>query len=414
MDSEEKALLKEARAKARRRREKRRERKRRKAAMRGCRAEFDYGGWKGWNVWRREVWALREEVEKELSERGRGRGRVLTRSRTRGGREASGELGRVRGRAWCAEVYTGEEAEGAEDYSLCENESGGHDELETRGRSRGRSRDQREDCRGGKRVGNCWLDCDFPSQCHNERKAEREWQEKLIEMRRLDAEWMEREMDRDLNIALEEQDPAEGAGDSGCMDVDPDEYGGRKRRKSFGDFGEDDEVYMAGVGEWDEDEDGDTVMSDADMDFESEDDANAWAGFDPVSGKKSGSYIQSHDIPIGLAITTDAATYPSIEGEETKINFTASGDKTGLENLGPIGVDSDGLGEVGYQLSHIRSIRRKSIEGSSGESPPSSPLKECSFGCEDLVGGDLGVKSARDSSVEDEHQVWKHIHERGS
>jgi len=309
-----------ARKKARRRKEKRREKKRRKAAMRGCRAEFDYGGWKGWNVWRREVWAQREEVEKELSERGRGRGRgrVLTRSRMRGGREASGELGRVRGRAWCAEVYTGEEAEGAEDYSLCENESGGHDELETRGRSRGRSRDQREDCRGGKRVGNCWLDCDFPSHCHNERKAEREWQEKLIEMRRLDAERMEREMDRDLNTALEEQDPAEGAGESGCMDVDPDEYGGRKRRKSFGDFGEDDEVYMAGVGEWDEDEDGDTVMSDADMDFESEDDANAWAGFDPVSGKKSGSYIQSHDSPIGLAITTDAATYPSIEGEETK------------------------------------------------------------------------------------------------
>lgn len=386
-DSEEKAALK----KARRRREKRRERKRRKERRngrgkgrgRGCRAEFDYGGWKGWNLWRREVGRLRVEKEVEME---------------RGEREDSEEDGTGIGRVGCPEVYS---AEGG-------NESGGNGELERRGRSRDRSRGRRnEDWRrnsdfGAKDGHNCWLDCDFPSQCHNERKAEREWQERLIEMRRLDAVWMERERDRDLNMALGEEDilsPNES------MDLDEDEYDGRKRRTSSGGSGDDHEVYMAGVGEWDEDEDGDTIMSDAEMDFESEDDANAWAGCDPVSGAKTSSYSQSDDIPIGLAITTDATSYPSIQGEERDINFTASRSETGLENLGPIGVDSDGLGEAGYQLTYTRSIRRKSIEGLIGESPPSSPLKECSFGFEDLVGGDLGVKSARDGGVQDKYRV---------
>ena len=335
------------------------------------------------------------------------RGRVLMGSLGEGSEEDRSADGK--GRVGCPEVYIEEERkEGGEVYSLGGNESCVDGEMEKSDRSRGRSRnrDQRENWGGGggvgKRGGNCWLDCDFPSQCHNERKAERECQERLTEMRRLDAEWMERERDRVLNIALGEE---VGTASGESMDLDEDEYGGRKERKSSGNLREDHEVFMAGVGEWDEDEDGDTIMSDADMDFESEDDANAWAGFDPVSGAKISSYSQSHDIPIGLAITTGATTYPPIQGGERDINFTASGGETGLENLGPIGVDSDGLGEAGYQLTYTRSIRRKSIEGLLGESPPSSPLKECLFGFEDLVGGDLGVKSAGESSAEDRNHV---------
>jgi len=54
------------------------------------------------------------------------------------------------------------------------------------------------------------------------------------------------------------------------------------------------------------------------------------------------------------------------------------------ENLGPLGTDCDGLGE-GSKLAEYTQCRRKSLDAASeGEIPPPSPLKECSFGFEDV------------------------------
>ncbi|PVH80847.1 hypothetical protein DL98DRAFT_571480 [Cadophora sp. DSE1049] len=381
-----KQALKKAKAKAKRKRD------RKRAATRGCRAEFDYGGWSAYNAWRREVWSLQVELEVE-----RGREGVVTRSRTRGVRDASTEDGRGSGRVWCPELYLeNEDGDLADVGPRAEDRES--DQTVDRGRSRNRD-DRSENWRWHSGPGdrkNCWLGCDFPSQCHNEWKAEREWEARIKEMRRWDEEWWERE--KVLGIALGEEDLAVGEGEDESMsvdvDVDRDRGGNEKRRKSTGDIGElgeESEVFMAGVGQWDEDEDGDTVMNDADMDFESEGDADAWAGFNPISGEKIGSYSQTHDTPIGLAITTNAATYPSGAGERD-INFTAGISQGESQNLGPLGIDCDGLGEAGYQLTYTRSIRRKSIEEILGESPSSSPLKECSFGFEDLVGVSLACR----------------------
>lgn len=53
-------------------------------------------------------------------------------------------------------------------------------------------------------------------------------------------------------------------------------------------------------------------------------------------------------------------------------------------NLGPLGTDCDGLGE-GSKLAEYTQCRRKSRDAAAeGEIPPPSPLKECSFGFEDV------------------------------
>jgi hypothetical protein len=57
-------------------------------------------------------------------------------------------------------------------------------------------------------------------------------------------------------------------------------------------------------------------------------------------------------------------------------------DEHDSEAMGPMGIDCDGLGEEGYQLEYTKS-RRKSLD-TAAESPPSSPLKSCSFGFEDV------------------------------
>ncbi|KAH7413488.1 hypothetical protein BKA64DRAFT_355866 [Cadophora sp. MPI-SDFR-AT-0126] len=329
---------KEGMRKAKRKRDRRR--KKRRAANRGCTAHFDYGGWSTWNGWRREVWGMRMGgVEEDRSE-----------SMSVSGSEGETGMGR---RVWSPEVYL-ENQDGDLAHVDLRAEDEDREDIQTEETNRGRSRNKRKcqnlpgDNGQGSRK-NCWLDCDFPSQCHHERKAAREWEDRIREMRRLDEEWRERE--KDLGIALEEEVDASTSASSSweeSVNVDVhlktefDEYEDGKRKGSsdtIGEFEDENEVFMAGVGEWDEDEDGDTVMSDADMDFESEEDASAWAGFDPVSGGQLGPYRRTH------------------------------------------------------------SVRRKSIEGLVGESPPSSPLKECSFGFEDLVGGNLGVRRRDSSSI---------------
>lgn len=60
---------------------------------------------------------------------------------------------------------------------------------------------------------------------------------------------------------------------------------------------------------------------------------------------------------------------------------------SGMENLGPLGTDSDGLGEQVIQADYTTK-RRKSLDAAmNADSPPSSPLKECSFGFEDPATG---------------------------
>lgn len=54
------------------------------------------------------------------------------------------------------------------------------------------------------------------------------------------------------------------------------------------------------------------------------------------------------------------------------------------KNLGPLGTDCDGLGE-GSKLAEYTQCMRKSLDAAAeGEIPPPSPLKECSFGFEDV------------------------------
>ncbi|CZR53537.1 uncharacterized protein PAC_03416 [Phialocephala subalpina] len=59
----------------------------------------------------------------------------------------------------------------------------------------------------------------------------------------------------------------------------------------------------------------------------------------------------------------------------------------GMENLGPLGTDCDGLGEQIVQAEYCTK-RRKSYDAAMGvDIPPNSPLKTCSFGFEDPMTG---------------------------
>lgn len=263
----EKDVVKEMK-KARRKASK--SKKKKKLAAQGCRAEFDYGGWSKYNIWRREVRLLKKETM------------PVTRSKTKLIRDIYKQDLRGKGNIW------------AWDWDA---------EDEGRGGMRGGGRD-------------CWRDCDFPSECHNERKAEREWEARMREMRRWEESWREEILGSD---AFE-----------------------RRGSEAF---------FSSSSTEVDESEDGGNM-----------------------------------DIDIGLDLAARMATE-----EENDVDFTAvrrEGEKEGeSENLGPLGTDCDGLGEVGYQAEYTRSMRRKSVESLLGEgSPPNSPLKECSFGFEDLVG----------------------------
>jgi hypothetical protein len=73
--------------------------------------------------------------------------------------------------------------------------------------------------------------------------------------------------------------------------------------------------------------------------------------------------------------------------EDPRISAEGRGEDESMiegENLGPLGTDCDGLGE-GSKLAEYTQCRRKSLDAAAdGEIPPPSPLKECSFGVEDV------------------------------
>lgn len=237
--------------------QKRRERKRR--ALKGCRAEFDYSGWARYNNWRREVRAIKYSISLPASHR----------------------LGAVR-----------------------------HWQLSPIG---GRENEVRE-------RKDCWRDCDFPSECLNERIKERERLRQREIMRELEDEWR-RERER-----LQELMDGDSTSDSRGEEMDLD--------------GPEPEVKV-------------------DLDAEEE--------------------------------TTGAET--KVEGDTGE----------GEDNLGPVGTDCDGLGEASKEIEYTK-CRRKSLDAAAeGEMQPSSPLKECSLGFEDV---ELGVnvwatKRRKGKEVED-------------
>lgn len=161
-----------------------------------------------------------------------------------------------------------------------------------------------------KEARNCWKDCDFPSECHNERKAEREWEKQMKEIRASEEAW---------------------AKDNVWDDV---ELENAARPKSALAFSIENEIL--GI----------------------------------VDKEKKAP----KDIGVGEEDVTD-----------------------GLKNLGPLGVDCDGLGEQVVQAV-LTTKRRKSVDAQiHGDSPPSSPLKECSFGFEDPATGSQIWKGAKSS-----------------
>ncbi|KUJ08942.1 uncharacterized protein LY89DRAFT_788376 [Mollisia scopiformis] len=80
----------------------------------------------------------------------------------------------------------------------------------------------------------------------------------------------------------------------------------------------------------------------------------------------------------------------------------------GTENLGPLGTDCDGLGEQVVQAEYTTK-RRKSMDAAmASDSPPSSPLKECSFGFENpatrcQVWSSAGLCSCAKNGEEEEY-----------
>ncbi|KAH6717522.1 hypothetical protein BKA61DRAFT_571612 [Leptodontidium sp. MPI-SDFR-AT-0119] len=374
-------------AAAKRARQKRKRDKKR-AAMRGCRAEFDYGGWSTYNIWRRGVRNSKVGREKK----GMGKGKVGSGIDAGKGKAEKGKKGRVSVWSW---DWDAEEGDVSCDFPIGDGAEGGAEgtERDECGKGEeileGRQLAARDTWCWDSRYGgrDCWHDCNFPSECHNERKAEREWEARMKEMRRWDEEW------RELVI---------GAGGADENLVDSGVVGDGKRRKSSSEDSTASVCGDHGVGIGEVDGDGDTVMSDLDLDtdldidVETEADADAWSTYIP-SSEATHQGLNNKNI-IGLAITTTS---------EPSIDFTTHRSPTsspsGLEydthnpNLGPLGTDCDGLGEAGYQLSYTQSRRRKSVEGLLGESPPSSPLKEVSFGFEAFE-GDVGVGGWRSAT----------------
>jgi hypothetical protein len=112
-------------------RTKKERRKKRQGSVDGCRAEFDYTGWKAYNDWRREVRAIQPSQSWSLDE---------------GERIAEP-------RYW--QPSSRRKRQGVTD-------------------------------RGAK---DCWRDCDYPSQCLNEGAKERTWRVHRARMRNLEEEW---------------------------------------------------------------------------------------------------------------------------------------------------------------------------------------------------------------------------------
>ncbi|KAE9362861.1 hypothetical protein N431DRAFT_524712 [Stipitochalara longipes BDJ] len=203
--------------------------KKRKA--KGCRAEFDYTGWEGYNEWRREIRgvtyaysaSLRKPVKAVMCERG-------------------------------------------EEYER------------------------------GEEKRDCWRDCDFPSECLNERVQAREWRERERERMRVLEEW------------------------------------GRERLLIDGEDDAETENKIE-----DEDEDEDEGVRDEDLE---------------MGGAEEGEFYDAGDC---------------WEGEREKGGVEV---EEGEGNLGPLGTDSDGLGEEGKEAKYS-ACRRKSLDAGI-ETPPSN------------------------------------------
>ena len=153
---------------------------------------------------------------------------------------------------------------------------------------------EKEVCGKLKRKKDCWRDCDFPSECLNERVREREDERlrRVLEKEEMRSRWVERDGDGDVEM--------------------PDSYSS-------------------------------------------------------ISEPSPSSFYESEDSKDDLE--RDGQSGDAGETREVE-----------EENLGPIGTDSDGLGEEKLEYS---ACRRKSLDA--GETPR-SPLKE-SFGVADVEGG---------------------------
>lgn len=256
--------------------EKKRKGKGRRKVVRGCGAEFDYTGWAKYNTWRREVQTLKNPSS------------FSSKPPLRGPQHS--RLERIK--HW-AGLATGDDGEAI-------------------GSGRGRRRIPKR---------NCWKDCDFPSECHNEREAEREWEarmrmERLREARELEARrvremwWRDNEEDLGLSLPLSRA-------------------GGIEKDISL-------------------------VVAWNDVVYHT----------DEVKKEKGHTEEVVHG----------KANLHSSQGTAVVLDDP---------NLGPLGTDCDGLGESAFQTPYITARRRKSIEEEKGGSPPSSPLK-CSFDFKDV------------------------------
>jgi hypothetical protein len=149
----------------------------------------------------------------------------------------------------------------------------------------------RKDEGRGKEGKNCWRDCDFPSECHNEAKAEREWEAHRERMRVLEEEYIDEKEEK----GKEE----EGVMSTRVMDVQ--NLDGTMERDLFVVGGGDEEMETGDTGD---ESDGTSFLED---DTEMED----------------------------------------VEIEEIKVEGKG-------KELGPIGTDCDGLGESGIFNTHRR------------------------------------------------------------
>jgi hypothetical protein len=91
--------------------------------------------------------------------------------------------------------------------------------------------------------------------------------------------------------------------------------------------------------------------------------------------------------------TEKCSGHENVHGDDAEMRGVVAviaeepGEEEQEENLGPLGTDCDGLGEESKEAAYAK-CRRKSLDAAAeGDVVPSSPLKECAFGFEDV---DLG------------------------
>ncbi|KAI9053996.1 hypothetical protein LZ554_002940 [Drepanopeziza brunnea f. sp. 'monogermtubi'] len=332
----------ELKAASRKSRAQRRKTKRR-AASRGCHAEFDYGGWAGYNTWRGEVRLLKRERMR----------RAVTRSRTRVMRGMDGVDVRGKGSVWASGDLDLERGSGP-------------------GPGPGRSGFGSAWGRGGQGWNSgggrdCWRDCNFPSECHHERREERLWEAKMREERR----WEESGEDL-LGSESDSDSDSDSDSESESESLSLRE---RERRRS-----EDNSVPIDLLTE--------SAASMEDFEMGGTGDYDEYSNRDGDGARDA----PSAEIRVGMQLERE---------REPDIDFTCLRDAGAEEEedegrnmvvaLGPLGTDCDGLGEADIQECYTQSVRRKSLGGLGPEgSPSSSPLKEVAFGFEDVVWGGMG------------------------